>query len=126
VPRRWEAHHDPLETPQCHFTRLVGRFLIWCAQQGYAVALKEVQLTHEQQALYVQQGKSRTLLSKHVQGLAFDLALFVNGEYQITLAAYRPLGEYWEALAPSCIWGGRWPRFPDGVHFEYDPESSTG
>jgi hypothetical protein len=63
VPRRWEAHHDPLETPQCHFTRLVGCFLIWCAQQGYAVALKEVQLTHEQQALYVQQGKSRTLLS---------------------------------------------------------------
>lgn len=53
-------------------------------------------------------------LSLHGERLAIDLNLFIDGVLQTDPAAYRPLGEFWEGLDPSCAWGG---RFNDAVHF---------
>jgi hypothetical protein len=107
-----------LREQQCRFTVLLVELLQWAHQQGYQIALKEVLRTVEQQRRYVAQKRSQTMASAHLHGLAVDLALFIDGEYQTTTEAYQPLGEYWEALDPACLWGGRWERFRDGNHFE--------
>ena len=108
-----------LSQKQRRFTHLVGQFLCWAFAQGYELVLLEAARTPEQQQLYVQQGKSQSLESAHLKRLAVDVALFVNGVYHQSTAAYEPLGAYWEGLDPANIWGGRWTRFPDGNHFEY-------
>jgi hypothetical protein len=108
-----------LRARQCRFTALLGQLITWATAQGYELAGKEWLRTPEQQRLYVQQGKSRTLHSKHLDGLAVDFALFLGGVYQTDSAAYQPLGTYWTSLDPACVWGGDWTRFPDGNHFEW-------
>jgi len=52
--------------------------------------------------------------SCHKIRLAIDLNLFVDGEFQTTTEAHRPLGEWWEAQHPDNCWGG---RFEDGNHY---------
>lgn len=52
--------------------------------------------------------------SFHYKRLAIDLNLFINGKYQITTEAHRPLGEYWESIGGS--WGGYFEN-PDGNHY---------
>lgn len=52
--------------------------------------------------------------SFHYKRLAIDLNLFINGEYQESDEAHKPLGEYWESLGGT--WGG---RFNDGNHYSY-------
>ena len=56
--------------------------------------------------------------SKHKQRLARDYNLFINGVYQETTEAHRPLGEKWESMHPLCRWGGNFRR-PDGNHYEF-------
>lgn len=55
--------------------------------------------------------------SCHKLRLAVDFNLFIDGKYQTTTEAYKPLGEYWERLGGS--WGG---RFEDGNHFSLEHE----
>ena len=54
--------------------------------------------------------------SLHYLGLANDLCLYINGVYQTTTEAYKPLGECWKSLGPDCRWGGEFKK-PDGNHF---------
>ena len=74
------------------FTRLLGRLILWAYDQGYEVVLREVERTKEQQALYVKQGKSKTMNSAHIKGLAADLLVFKDDVYQTDKPAYAPLG----------------------------------
>jgi hypothetical protein len=53
----------------------------------------------------------------HANKLALDLNLFIDGEYQTTTEAWKPLGEKWESLHPLCRWGG---RFGDGNHISIE------
>lgn len=55
--------------------------------------------------------------SVHKLKLAGDLNLFINGEYQTSTEAHRPLGEYWEAMGGT--WGGRFSS-PDGNHYSIE------
>ena len=52
--------------------------------------------------------------SYHYKRLAIDLNLFIDGKYQRSTEAHRPLGEYWEKLGGT--WGG---RFNDGNHYSW-------
>ncbi len=52
--------------------------------------------------------------SCHHYKLAQDLNLFIDGKYQRKTAAYRELGDIWEALGGD--WGG---DFSDGNHFSF-------
>lgn len=54
--------------------------------------------------------------SLHRKRLAGDMNLFIDGQYQTTTEAHRPLGEFWELLHPLCKWGGRFST-PDGNHY---------
>ena len=105
--------------------------------------------TKATQALYVKQGKSQTMNSKHLDGLAVDLAAWVNGTINWNFDYYFKIAD---AVRKASIelgikvkWGGAWrylndydssrkaydayiaerkklgkKSFLDGVHFELD------
>jgi peptidoglycan LD-endopeptidase CwlK len=86
--------------------------------------------TRERQAQLVQIGASRTLNSRHLTGHAVDLAYWLddgdgvpeNGEIRWDWPLYERLGKAMKAAAQAeqvpIDWGGDWPRFRDGPHFE--------
>lgn len=101
------------------------------------------------QALYVKQGKSQTMNSKHLDGLAVDLAAWVNGTINWNFDYYFKIADAVRKasieLGMKVKWGGAWrylndydsskkaydayiaerkklgkKPFLDGVHFELD------
>lgn len=121
-----------------------------------AIELTEVDFTITEglrskatQALYVKQGKSQIMNSKHLEGLAVDLAAWVNGTVNWNFDYYFKIAD---AVREASIelgikvkWGGAWrylndydsskkaydayiaerkklakKPFLDGVHFEID------
>ena len=105
--------------------------------------------TKATQALYVKQGKSQTMNSKHLDGLAVDLAAWVNGTINWNFDYYFKIADAVRKasieLGMKVKWGGAWrylndydssrkayaayiaerkklgkKPFLDGVHFEID------
>lgn len=100
------------------FSLLVAEYIIWCNGQGYGVRVQEWRRTLDQQRLYylglnvgddgeTVKGRklSKTMKSKHLEGLAVDLYFTKHGEV-LTLDAYpedlRVLAEKWHSLHPRC------------------------
>lgn len=83
--------------------------------------------TADEQAALVQAGASRTLKSRHLTGHAVDLAVLVNGKARwdwplyeaLSTSVKRAAGE----LGVEIEWGGDWPRFRDGPHFQLPARS---
>ena len=107
------------------FASHVVELLIKAQALGYAVRLGEVQRPVEMQKLYVQQGRSKTMQSEHLNKCAIDLVLLRDGKV-CTREQIKPLGDWWEALDPRNRWGGSWrglvdqgkSSFVDAPHFE--------
>lgn len=103
------------------FSRLFTDFLVWCFSEGYEVRIGEVFRTEAQQKIYVEQGKSWTMDSKHRDKLAADLFFTKDGEYlSNSFEKLKPIGDYWETLHPCAKWGGNWRKRKDSPHFELD------
>lgn len=100
------------------FTNLVAQLIEWCYRQGFELTFGEAYRTPEQAALDAKSG-SGIANSLHTKRLAIDLNLFIDGSYQTSTEAYRPMGEFWESLGGS--WGGRFSK-PDGNHFSLEHE----
>lgn len=92
-------------------------------QSGFDITFGEVYRTIEQQRLYVQQGRSQTMNSQHLNRLAIDLNFFdrATGELICDKKRLQPLGDYWESLSGFNQWGGNWKSFKDIPHFERRP-----
>jgi predicted chitinase len=108
---------------QSVFMQQVGELLRRADAAGFGVAGGELYRTPEQQALYIQNGRSATMSSQHLKRLAIDLNFFReagDGSAQFVSDAdtLRPLGQYWEGLDPANVWGGNWGNFKDLTHFE--------
>lgn len=110
-----------LSEKQRRFTELVGRLIQWCYDNGFELTFGEAYRTPEQAALNAQKGTG-IAKSLHIQRLAIDLNLFVNGQYIIDPAAYTSLGTYWKTLDPLCRWGGDFTKIKDAVHFSMEHE----
>ena len=110
-----------LSEKQRLFTKNIARLItfVYFNLPGYELTFGEAYRTKEQQEIYFKQGKSKTMNSKHLDRLAVDFNLFINGVYQTSTEAYKPLGEYWMSLDKNNVWGGSWKSFPDGNHYEY-------
>jgi hypothetical protein len=106
---------ETLREKQSRFVHLAGLLIEYAYAHGFEITFGEAYRTPEQAALNAQTGAG-IVNSLHTQRLAIDLLLFRDGKYLTDSADYRPLGEYWESLAPDCAWGGRFNR-PDGNHF---------
>jgi len=52
--------------------------------------------------------------SFHYKRLAVDFNLFIDGVYQTTTEAHKPLGEFWKFIGGT--WGGDFEE-PDGNHY---------
>jgi peptidoglycan L-alanyl-D-glutamate endopeptidase CwlK len=67
-------------------------------------------------------GASRTMNSRHLTGHAVDVAALVGGEVRWDWPLYGVVAEAFKAAAvdlkTTIIWGGDWPKFRDGPHFE--------
>lgn len=78
--------------------------------------------TRERQAQLVKSGASRTMDSRHLTGHAVDLAPTVAGEVRWDWPLFYPMAkavmDAAQARGIALVWGGDWPRFRDGPHFE--------
>jgi hypothetical protein len=115
-----------LVSAQTQFATYLGRLLTWCAQHGYTVTLGECYRNPELQGWYVAHGRSWTNNSRHCMRLAVDLNLIrADGSLASEKAEYRPLGDFWNAQDPFCVWGGDWQQV-DADHFEFYPPEVHG
>ena len=88
--------------------------------------------TRERQAKLVAIGASRTMNSRHLTGHAVDLVYWLddgdgvpeNGELRWDWPLARQVAAAMKVAAQeedvTLVWGGDWPSFPDGPHFELD------
>ena len=110
--------NETLRQKQSRFVRLTGQLIKFAYDQGYEMTFAEAYRPLEQAKLMAASGAGISN-SLHTVRLAIDLNLFRDGKYLTTTAAHRPLGEYWESLAPDCCWGGRFKR-NDGNHYSIE------
>ena len=77
----------------------------------------------EQQALFAA-GKTKTMHSYHLKGLAVDLAIIRDGEALWDFDLYRVLNHYIQDAADafdvSITWGGHWTPLRDAVHWQLE------
>lgn len=106
-----------LAEQQQKFCWLVMQLLQHIYASGMTCTFGEALRTPEQQKLYVDSGKSKTMNSKHLLKLAIDLNLFIDGKYRTDKESYQGIGSFWKSLDAGCIWGGDWGW--DANHFQY-------
>lgn len=107
---------ETLREKQSRFVRLSGLLIEYAYAQGYELTFGEAWRTPEQAKRNALAGRG-IANSLHVERLAIDLNLFRAGRFLTDSADHKSLGEYWEALAPDCRWGG---RFGDGNHYSIE------
>ena len=117
---------------QWAFLQDIAKLIQWADENGYKLTEGEGYRTIDQQILYYHGLKlvtnngdvflqsaprrSKTMHSKHLDRLAHDFNVFVDGKYTTDAAKIRPLGEYWESLSVNNVWGGSWGWDPG--HFQ--------
>ena len=78
--------------------------------------------TKARQRALVAAGASRTMNSRHLTGHAVDLGALVGGRIAWDWPLYAKIADAMKRaaheLAVPIAWGGDWPRFRDGPHFE--------
>lgn len=86
---------------------------------GFQVTGGELWRSPEQQKIYFDTGRSKTLTaSRHLSRLAIDLNFFKDGKLLGTKASMQSLGDFWESLDSRNKWGGNWKTLVDCPHFE--------
>jgi hypothetical protein len=98
-----------------NFTRDVAKLLDYAISLGIDFYIKEVERNVEYQEWLIQHGFSKTRTSKHISGLAIDIAIIKDGVFSQNIEDYRSLGEFWKQLGHT--WGGDW-QWKDIFHFE--------
>ena len=106
------------------FSRNVAKLILFAFDNGIELTFGEAYRTREQQLIYVQTGKSKTMNSNHLRRLAVDFNFFKNGNLTYNWDDVKKIGDYWETLHPLNRWGGDWNKnnvkdgFIDTPHFE--------
>lgn len=103
---------------QASFLQDVIKLIMYAYQEGFIVTGGELQRTPEQQQIYVDSGKSKTMNSMHLKKCAIDLNFFIDGGIIGTKEYLQKLGNYWESLSDKNRWGGNFEGFIDTPHFE--------
>jgi peptidoglycan L-alanyl-D-glutamate endopeptidase CwlK len=101
---------------------------------GFKLTFGEVYRTPEQQKIYFDIGRSKTMDSRHLQRLAVDFNIFKDGvilfqdknNYEKDVLSCKVLGDFWLSLNTSNRWGADWDKdgnplndkFRDPYHFE--------
>ena len=104
----------------------VARLISKAHDLGFQISAGEMWRTPEQQKIYFDSGRSKTMDSNHIKRLAVDLNFFKDGKLIGDKGTLQPIGEWWESLNPQNRWGGSWrglvengkSNFVDLPHFE--------
>lgn len=107
-----------LSQEQAAFLLDACKLIEYATAQGWTVTGGELYRTPEQQAIYVNTGRSKTLNSNHLKRLAIDLNFIKDGKIIWDKATLAPLGAFWESLNPKNRWGGNFKSLVDCPHFE--------
>lgn len=113
-----------LSSKQRIFTENIGKLIEWAYENNYALTFGHAWRSPEEQRRLVNEGKSQTMKSKHLDRLAVDFNVFLCGELTWKWEDIKPLGDYWESLDNRNRWGGDWNKndkkdgFIDSPHFE--------
>ena len=99
---------------QEQFAIHISSLIHYAVSKGYGVRIGEVERTAEQQKLYVDSGRSKTMNSMHLYKCAADLHFTLDGK----ICYPKEIGSYWESLDVLNSWGGNWKSFKDAPHFE--------
>jgi len=109
---------SPLIENQQAFLLDFCKLIEFAVSKGFTVTAGELLRTPEQQKIYVDTGRSKTMNSNHIKKLAGDLNFFKDGQYVCDKNVLAPLGEFWEKLNVRNKWGGHFNNFKDMPHFE--------
>lgn len=107
-----------LREEQSAFSLDVMQLFVWLHEHGYDWTFGEAQRTPEQQKIYVDTGRSKTMNSFHLKRLAIDLFIFQAGRLLTTKEEMQRIGDAWERMSSKNSWGGNWNSFKDIPHFE--------
>ncbi len=108
-----------LVSEQSAFLLDACKLIEFANSKGFVVTGGELWRTQEQQKIYYETGKSKTMNSWHLRRLAIDLNFFDDkGGVIYDVETLRPVGEFWQSLNPKNSWGGFWQSFKDVPHFE--------
>jgi hypothetical protein len=107
-----------LREEQSKFAVDILKLLSWALEHGYEFTFGEAFRTAEQQEIYVRTGRSKTMDSKHLKRLAFDIFFFKDGRLLASKEEVQPIGNAWESMCAANSWGGNWKSFKDVPHFE--------
>lgn len=98
--------------------RSAAWWMVYAARQaGYPLIITSSVRTREEQARLVTTGRSQTMTSKHLQGLAFDVDIFGMDRDDVPQWFWQQLGP-WAESSLGLRWGGRWSTLRDYGHFE--------
>ena len=103
---------------QAAFLLDMCKLIQYATNSGFVVTGGELYRTPEQQKIYVETGRSKTMASNHLVRRAVDLNFFKDGQLVYEIEVLRPLGEFWRSLNTKNDWGGFWKSFKDVPHFE--------
>ena len=109
---------------QADFLQDVCRLIAFASEQGLVVTGGELERKIELQELYTRMGRKDDNGSLHMRKCAIELNIYsmASGSFELVYdyTSLKPLGDYWESLAPRNRWGGNWKNFKDLGHFERD------
>jgi hypothetical protein len=111
---------------QEEFAQSVAQLIQKAKELGYTVTFGEAWRTPEQ-AQWDADHHIGIAHSLHMDRLAVDLNVFVNGVYQAddSHGAYGALGAWWKTLGPMYRWGGDF-KLVDLDHFSISPDGIRG
>jgi hypothetical protein len=107
-----------LTVEQHEFLQDAAKLIQFAATEGFTVTGGELFRTPEQQQIYVQSGRSKTMASNHLRRLAIDLNFLKEGALVYDVNSLRAIGDYWQSLSPKNSAGMFWQSFKDVPHFE--------
>lgn len=116
-----------LSEKQQKFTWHIGCLIMYAKSLGWDLTFGHAWRSPEEQKRLVADGKSQTMKSRHLDRLAVDFNLFIEGKLTWEWEHFKKLGDYWESLDSKNRWGGDWNKndIKDGLidspHFEREP-----
>lgn len=109
-----QLHLNQLREP----VRTAAWWLVWAARSaGYPVIITSSRRSLAEQRALLAQGRTKTLKSKHLDGLAFDIDWYRTSRDDVPTAFWDLIGP-WAERELGLRWGGRFSSIYDPGHFE--------
>jgi peptidoglycan L-alanyl-D-glutamate endopeptidase CwlK len=96
--------------------RIADEFISELRRQGLPLIATSGLRSLQQQRTLLQQRRTSTLQSRHLDGLAFDVDVYGVDRNRVPAWIWSQIGPFGESF--GLTWGGRWHTFRDVGHFE--------